>query len=232
MTFVFLGMFVASSAGEDSLQQGGGGHPPAPAGQLRGRCCGPKIRVLVEVSLWLAGAFNLAGLFVGIRRRGQLALSARPCYFHRAGGAVLHGQRGAGLSALPALVRTRAAGRLDDHRAGAGLRRGGPERPDSAAIRVSHGPCAQRRRNLLVDQPAAAGVVCRSWTTRWPAARCRLLAAGGAGGGGHRGGSVARVRQTGAGLRNRTADAQRNRFHAGREAAAAAGSTGWSTCRR
>lgn len=65
MTFVFLGMFVASSAGEilfnreeaDILLH----RPIAPRTMLWA-----KIRVLVEVSLWLAGAFNLAGLFIGL----------------------------------------------------------------------------------------------------------------------------------------------------------------------
>src|SRR5271170_6189104 len=64
MTFVFLGMFVASSAGEilfnkeeaDILLH----RPVTPKIMLRA-----KVRVLVEVSLWLAGAFNLAGLIVG-----------------------------------------------------------------------------------------------------------------------------------------------------------------------
>jgi hypothetical protein len=64
MTFVFLGMFVASSAGEilfnkeeaDILMH----RPVTPKAMLWA-----KIRVLVEVSLWLAAAFNLVGLFVG-----------------------------------------------------------------------------------------------------------------------------------------------------------------------
>jgi len=64
MTFVFLGMFVASSAGEilfnkeeaDILMH----RPITPQAMLWA-----KIRVLVEVSLLLAMAFNLAGLFVG-----------------------------------------------------------------------------------------------------------------------------------------------------------------------
>jgi ABC-2 type transport system permease protein len=65
MTFVFLGMFVASSAGEvlfnkeeaDILLH----RPVAPRTLLWAKIC-----VLVEVSLWLGGAFNLAGLFVGL----------------------------------------------------------------------------------------------------------------------------------------------------------------------
>lgn len=65
MTFVFLGMFVASSAGEvlfnkeeaDILMH----RPITPKTMLWA-----KIRMLVEVSLWLAGAFNLVGLFVGL----------------------------------------------------------------------------------------------------------------------------------------------------------------------
>ncbi len=64
MTLVFLGMFVASSAGEvlfnkeeaDILM-----HRPVTARAL----LWAKIGVLVQVSLWLAGAFNLAGLLVG-----------------------------------------------------------------------------------------------------------------------------------------------------------------------
>lgn len=64
MTFVFLGLFVASSAGEilfnkeeaDILMH----RPITPQAMLWA-----KVRVLVEVSLWLAGAFNLVGLFVG-----------------------------------------------------------------------------------------------------------------------------------------------------------------------
>jgi ABC-2 type transport system permease protein len=70
MTFVFLGMFVASSAGEilfnkeeaDILLH----RPISPRALLWA-----KIRVLVEVSLWLAGAFNLVGLFVGIGPAGN-----------------------------------------------------------------------------------------------------------------------------------------------------------------
>jgi hypothetical protein len=65
MTFVFLGMFVASSAGEilfnreeaDILLH----RPITPRTMLWA-----KIRVLVEVSLWLAGAFNLAGFYSGL----------------------------------------------------------------------------------------------------------------------------------------------------------------------
>jgi ABC-2 type transport system permease protein len=64
MSFVFLGMFVASSAGEilfnkeeaDILLH----RPVSPRAMLWA-----KVAVLVEVSLWLAGAFNLVGLFVG-----------------------------------------------------------------------------------------------------------------------------------------------------------------------
>ena len=65
MTLVFLGMFVAASAGEvlfnkdeaDILMH----RPVTPRALLWA-----KIGVLTEVSLWLAGAFNLAGFFVGI----------------------------------------------------------------------------------------------------------------------------------------------------------------------
>jgi len=70
MTFVFLGMFVAASAGEilfnreesDILMH----RPVTPRAMLWA-----KIRVLVEVSLWLAGAFNLVGLFVGFGSAGN-----------------------------------------------------------------------------------------------------------------------------------------------------------------
>ena len=70
MTFAFLGMFVASSAGEilfnkeeaDILLH----RPVSPKAMLWA-----KIRVLVEVSLWLAGAFNLVGLFVGFGSAGN-----------------------------------------------------------------------------------------------------------------------------------------------------------------
>ncbi len=64
MTFMFLGMFVASSSGEllfnreeaDILMH----RPIDPRTMLWA-----KIRVLIEVSLWIAGAFNLIGLVVG-----------------------------------------------------------------------------------------------------------------------------------------------------------------------
>ena len=70
MTFMFLGMFIASSAGEilfnkeeaDILLH----RPVSPKAMLWA-----KIRVLVEVSLWLACAFNLAGLFVGFGSNGN-----------------------------------------------------------------------------------------------------------------------------------------------------------------
>ena len=63
MTLMFLGMFVASSAGEvlfnkeeaDILMH----RPVTPRALLWA-----KIGVLVQVSLWLAGAFNLAGFLV------------------------------------------------------------------------------------------------------------------------------------------------------------------------
>ncbi|HZT22436.1 MAG TPA: hypothetical protein VFB55_05965 [Verrucomicrobiae bacterium] len=70
MTFVFLGMFVAASAGEilfnreeaDILLH----RPVSPRAVLWA-----KVRVLVEISLWLAGAFNLVGLFVGFGSGGN-----------------------------------------------------------------------------------------------------------------------------------------------------------------
>jgi ABC-2 type transport system permease protein len=70
MTFVFLGMFVASSAGEILFNKDEGDillhRPISPKTMLWA-----KIRVLVEVSLWLAGAFNLVGLFVGLASPGN-----------------------------------------------------------------------------------------------------------------------------------------------------------------
>jgi ABC-2 type transport system permease protein len=68
MTFVFLGMFIAASAGEvlfnkeeaDILLH----RPVTPRALLWA-----KIGVLVQVSLWLAGAFNLCGLIVGVGAR-------------------------------------------------------------------------------------------------------------------------------------------------------------------
>ena len=68
MTFVFLGMFIAASAGEvlfnkeeaDILLH----RPVTPSALLRA-----KVGVLVEVSLWLAGAFNLGGFIVGVGAR-------------------------------------------------------------------------------------------------------------------------------------------------------------------
>jgi hypothetical protein len=65
MTFAFLGMFVASSAGEILFNK-------EEADILLHRPIDPrtllwsKIRVLIEISLWVAGAFNLVGLFVGL----------------------------------------------------------------------------------------------------------------------------------------------------------------------
>jgi hypothetical protein len=68
MTFVLLGMYVATSAGEvlfnreeaDILLH----RPITPRALLRAR-----IAMLVHVSLWIAGAFNLAGLFAGMGAR-------------------------------------------------------------------------------------------------------------------------------------------------------------------
>jgi hypothetical protein len=65
MTFVFLGMFVASSAGEILFNKEEADillHRPIGARAL----LWAKIRVLVEVSLWLAGALNLAGFVIGV----------------------------------------------------------------------------------------------------------------------------------------------------------------------
>jgi ABC-2 type transport system permease protein len=65
MTLVFLGMFVAGSAGEVLFNKEEGEilmHRPVTARQL----LWAKISVLVRVSVWLAAAFNLAGFFVGM----------------------------------------------------------------------------------------------------------------------------------------------------------------------
>src|SRR6185369_6045610 len=66
MTFVFLGMFVAASAGEVLFNQEEADilmhRPVTPRALLWA-----KISVLVQVSLWLAGAFNLVGLFTGVK---------------------------------------------------------------------------------------------------------------------------------------------------------------------
>jgi ABC-2 type transport system permease protein len=64
MTFVFLGMFVSSSAGEILFNKEEADillHRPVRSRDL----LWSKIRVLIEVSLWLAGALNLAGIIVG-----------------------------------------------------------------------------------------------------------------------------------------------------------------------
>jgi hypothetical protein len=60
MTFVFVGMFVASSSGEVLFNREEADillHRPVPPRTL----LWAKVRVIVEVSLWLAGAFSLAG---------------------------------------------------------------------------------------------------------------------------------------------------------------------------
>jgi ABC-2 type transport system permease protein len=68
-TLMFLGMFVAASAGEVLFNQQEGDillhRPVSPRALLWA-----KIGVLLQVSLWLAGAFNLAGLFMGIATPG------------------------------------------------------------------------------------------------------------------------------------------------------------------
>ena len=65
MTLVFLGMFVAASAGEILFNQQEADillHRPVDPRAL----LWAKIAVLVQVSLWLAGAFNLVGMAVGV----------------------------------------------------------------------------------------------------------------------------------------------------------------------
>jgi hypothetical protein len=69
MTLVFLGMFVAASAGEVLFNQQEADillHRPVDPRAL----LWAKIAVLVQVSLWLAGAFNLAGLVAGAFAEG------------------------------------------------------------------------------------------------------------------------------------------------------------------
>jgi hypothetical protein len=65
MTFIFLGMFVTSSSGEILFNKDEADillhRPIAPRTLLWA-----KVWMLVEVSLWLAVAFNLAGFFVGL----------------------------------------------------------------------------------------------------------------------------------------------------------------------
>ena len=68
MSLVFLGMFVASSAGEVLFNQQEVDillHRPVDPRAL----LWAKIAVLVQVSLWLAGAFNLVGLVAGVYAR-------------------------------------------------------------------------------------------------------------------------------------------------------------------
>lgn len=69
MTFMLLGMYVASSAGEVLFNKDEADillhRPIEPRVLLRAR-----ISMLVQVSLWLAGAFNLAGLIGGVATRG------------------------------------------------------------------------------------------------------------------------------------------------------------------
>jgi hypothetical protein len=62
--FVFLGLFVASAAGEVLFNKEEAdilSHRPISGGTL----LWAKIRVVLEVSLWLGGAMSLVGLFVG-----------------------------------------------------------------------------------------------------------------------------------------------------------------------
>lgn len=63
-TLMFTGMFVASSAGEALFNKEEGDillHRPITPRTL----LWAKFNVIVQISLWLAGAFNLAGFFVG-----------------------------------------------------------------------------------------------------------------------------------------------------------------------
>ena len=70
MTLGFLGMFVASSAGEVLFNKEEADillHRPVDSRSL----LWAKITVLLQVSLWLAGAFNLVGLLMGIGLGGS-----------------------------------------------------------------------------------------------------------------------------------------------------------------
>jgi hypothetical protein len=63
-TFVFLGLFIASSAGEILFNKDEPDillHRPVSSREL----LWAKVGVLVQVCIWFAGAFNLAGLYVG-----------------------------------------------------------------------------------------------------------------------------------------------------------------------
>jgi ABC-2 type transport system permease protein len=74
MTLAFLGTFIAASAGEVLFNKEEGDilmHRPVTARAL----LWAKISVLLQVSLWLAGAFNLGGFFVG-------AFSADPWWLY------------------------------------------------------------------------------------------------------------------------------------------------------
>jgi hypothetical protein len=65
MTFAFLGMFIASSAGEVLFNKEEGDillHRPILPKEL----LWAKIGVMVEVSLWIAFAFNVVGFFIGV----------------------------------------------------------------------------------------------------------------------------------------------------------------------
>ena len=66
MTFVFLGMFVSSSAGEVLFNKDEADilmHRPITTKDL----LWSKIRVMLQISLWLAGALNLVALVVGTK---------------------------------------------------------------------------------------------------------------------------------------------------------------------
>ena len=69
MTFLFLGMFVAASAGEVLFNEQEAEillhRPVAPRSLLWA-----KVRVLVEVSLWLSAALNLGGFIAGVAMPG------------------------------------------------------------------------------------------------------------------------------------------------------------------
>jgi hypothetical protein len=63
-TFMFVGLFIASSAGEVLFNQQESDillHRPVTSGAL----LWAKVSVLLQVALWVSGAFNLTGLIVG-----------------------------------------------------------------------------------------------------------------------------------------------------------------------
>ncbi len=163
MTFAFLGLFVAASAGEILFNK-------EEADILLHRPIDPqtmlwaKIRVLVEISLWIAGASSIWLVFSPDSRfaRRRLAVSHRARHFHRVRSLILHRLHCADLSIVPALVWARTSRKHDDSDSDFGLSRAGDERADLAPGGLSHGSrVLTRQRKFLVDWPHSAGLVRR-----------------------------------------------------------------------